>query len=308
MGKISWLTAEQWGIVGALGAAAQAVAALLALGAAIFAARYAADQVRQARLQVEEAQKARFDQLEQAAAQEQAARDLEFQRRKELAEQEERRQEELARPFVIVDFEPSPVFMNAINLVIENVGKTLAKSVRFTFDPPLESSQTEDQYRLKDSVLIKQGIPAMPPGRRVEAMFDLSHERFKTELPMTYRVRVESQDAKGREQEALEYVLDLNFRYGLLHFDVKTIHHAAKSLREIEKNLKKFTAHFNGVRVWVRDEDAYLAAQAKDFEDYKAQEALRDKVARAQAAGVPLSELDDFEREDAASEDSESSP
>lgn len=278
MEKTGWLTTDQWAIVGAAGTAGQAVAALLALVAAVFAARYAAGQVRQARLQVEEAQKARLEQAAQARIQEKEAETREFQRRKELGERDERRQEELARPFVVVDFEPSLVFSNAINLVFENIGKTLAKNVRFTFEPPLESSQAGVEYQFKDSVLINKGIPAMPPGRRFEVIFDMSHERIKTELPMTYRVRVDSQDATGRDQEPLEYVLDLNFRYGHMQFEIKTIHHAAKSLREIEKIMGKWTQHFNGVRVWVRDEDAYLERQREEFESKRA--AHEDLVAR----------------------------
>jgi len=42
----------------------------------------------------------------------------------------------------------------------------------------------------------------------------MSHERIETDLPMTYTVRVDLQDYQGRDQEPLEYVLDLNFRYG----------------------------------------------------------------------------------------------
>jgi hypothetical protein len=38
----------------------------------------------------------------------------------------------------------------------------------------------------------------------------------------------------------------------------KTVHDVAKSLNEIERNMTRWTQHFNGMRVWVRDEDAYL--------------------------------------------------
>ncbi|NEA32384.1 hypothetical protein [Streptomyces sp. SID13031] len=307
MDKLALLTSDQWATVAALGAAIQGIASALTVIIAVVAAKYAYNQVTQARTQVEEARKSRFDQAEQARAQEEAASKREFERRQEQEKREERRQEELARPFVVVDFEPSPAWGNAFNLVFENVGKTLAKNVRFTFDPALKSSQSGKPFDLADSEIIKNGIQAMPPGRRIEALFDLSHERFKTDLPMKYRVRVDSEDAAGRAQEPLEYVLDLGFRYSLGRIEVKNIHHVAKSMKEIESAVKKWTAHYNGLRVWVRDEDAYTAAEAKDFQDWKAQEELNDKIARAQAAGVPLSELDDFEREADSPEDPEPS-
>lgn len=223
---------------------------------AVVAARYAARQVREARAQVEEARRTREQQAEQARRESE-----------EGTEREQRLREEQARPFVVVDFEPSPVWGNIIDIVFENVGKTLARNVRFTFDPPLESSQrARDGYDFAKSALLTSGIPAMPPGKRVTALFDLSHERVNTDLPMAYRVRVDLQDSQERDQEPLEYVLDLNFRYGLRRVESKTVHDVAKSLKEIERATARWTQHFNGVRVWVRNEDTYLAREVEEYE------------------------------------------
>lgn len=286
MNGIALLTSDQWAVVAALGTAAQGIATAAAVAIAIVAAKYAYHQVGQARAQVEEAQNARFEQSEQARAQEEAATQREFERRQEQAAREERRQEELARPFVVVDFEPSPAWGNAVNLVFENLGKTLAKNVRFTFEPPLKSSQSGTGFEVADSVLIKSGVPAMPPGKRIEALFDLSHERISTDLPMTYRVKVDCEDASGRRQETLEYVLDLGFRYSLGRIDVKTIHHAAESLKKIEQNLKKWTANHNGVRVWMRDEKELLAARAADFERWKAGQQAPEAPSPSESDGI----------------------
>jgi hypothetical protein len=106
---------------------------------------------------------------------------------------------------VVVDFEPGSIWGNVIELVVENVGRTLAKNVRFTFEPALRSSQEQrDGYDFERSTPLTRGIPAMPPGKRFVALFDLSHERIKTDLPMSYNVTVELQDFKGRDQEPLE--------------------------------------------------------------------------------------------------------
>lgn len=242
---------EDWS---ALGTGVQAVATLLTLCVAVYAAYYAAGQVRQARAQVAEARRSREDQAEQFR-----------QDGLEQARRDQRLREDQARPFVVVDFEPSPVWGNAIELVFENVGKTLAKDVRFTFDPPLETTMAKEGYDLPNAAIFRTGIPAMPPGKRFSLLFDLSHDRHDAGLPMLYRARVDLKDAQGRDQDPLEYVLDLAFRYGVRRFGVKTIHDAAKSLDGIEKSLAKSVAHFNGLRVWVRDEDAYLRAEEEDL-------------------------------------------
>lgn len=163
-----------------------------------------------------------------------------------------RSREEQAQPFVVVDVQPSPVWRNALNLVVENVGRTLAKDVRFTFDPPLRTTQTE--YPITESVLVREGIRGLPPGRRVEGLYDLSHQLLNSGLPLRYEVSVTFSDARGRKQEPLDYVIDLNPLFGLLRFDEKGVHHVAKALEGIDKRLGKWSGQ-NGLRVWNQDAD-----------------------------------------------------
>ncbi len=165
--------------------------------------------------------------------------------------------EEQAQPFVVVDFESSAVWQNAIELVIENIGKTVARDVRVTFDPPLESTEQHEGYDLSKSVLLAEGIPTMPPGKRVAALFDLSHKRYDSGLPMSYVATVNFSDARGKRQDALTYVLDLNFRYGLMRFTEYGLHDGVKAIREIRDTMKKWTAvHPRGLRVYTVDDDA----------------------------------------------------
>lgn len=164
--------------------------------------------------------------------------------------------EEEARPFVVVDIQPSSVWNQALNLVIENVGKTVAKDVRFDFDPGLESAV--DSVDLSESVLVKRGIPMLPPGRRLQAFFDTSVKRKDSGLPMTYEVTVRLCDAHGREQEPQHYILDLTHLYGLSQLTEYGIHDAAKALREIQKSVKRWSDIHGRLKVWVRDEDRKL--------------------------------------------------
>jgi len=79
------------------------------------------------------------------------------------------------RPFVVVDIVPSPVLGSILNLVVENVGLTLARDFRIRFTPELQTSR--EQYDLANSMLIKSGIPTLSPRRRITAIFDLGRER-----------------------------------------------------------------------------------------------------------------------------------
>ena len=81
-----------------------------------------------------------------------------------------------ARPFVVVDFEPERP--SVMNLVITNVGKTMARNVRIAADPPFESSQDESHpMSLAQLKIFTDGIPALAPGKRIALLFDLLNRR-----------------------------------------------------------------------------------------------------------------------------------
>jgi hypothetical protein len=176
-----------------------------------------------------------------------------------------RTREEQARPFVIVDIQPSPAWRNALNLVVENVGNTVAHEVAIRFDPALQSTR-DDRYPLSGSVLLREGIPTLPPGRRIEALFDFSHERVKTDLPMRYDVTVDLRDARRRRQRPQRYVIDLAHLYGLQRMDEYGIHHAAKALREIERSVKKWSDVHGRLKVWIRDEDRHRLDEHVEYQ------------------------------------------
>lgn len=106
--------------------------------------------------------------------------------------------EDQARPFVVVDIVPSQVDTHILNFVIENVGSTLAQDIRIAFDPPIASSLPG--YDLAGSALLRDGIPTMPPRRRIELLFDISHQRLCTDLPRRYDVTVSYGNARGRAE------------------------------------------------------------------------------------------------------------
>ncbi|MEZ5269702.1 MAG: hypothetical protein R2789_14420 [Microthrixaceae bacterium] len=76
---------------------------------------------------------------------------------------------------MIVDVQSSAAWNNLFNLVVENAGATVARDVRLSFTPPLQSSIGE--VDLESTALITEGIPMLPPVVRVKAFFDAAHDR-----------------------------------------------------------------------------------------------------------------------------------
>lgn len=148
---------------------------------------------------------------------------------------------------------PSPVANFIIELVVENIGSTLARDVSFKFNPSLQSSLNDSE--LEESFLVRQGIPTMAPGMRLARIFDSAIQRQEAgDLPWRFNVEVQFSDYRGKGQDPLRYVLDLEpYRSGTF-LEERGIHHAAKALEEI-RNVFKTSTRGQRLRVSVHDED-----------------------------------------------------
>jgi hypothetical protein len=149
--------------------------------------------------------------------------------------------EEQAQPFVVVDFADNAVMRQGIDFVVENMGQTLARNVKIAIDPPFATTFDEYGYPLKDAPLITDGIPSLPPRKRITTLFDVAPERREAGLPMKYTATVSFEDSRGRPQEPLTYILDLSIRYSLLSPTEYGVSDATEALRKIAKTLEEST-------------------------------------------------------------------
>src|SRR5207302_1267571 len=79
------------------------------------------------------------------------------------------RQQQL-RPFVVPEFLPD--FL--ITFRVKNYGQTMARNVRFRWDPFPQSTFNDDPVwdGPENSVLFSTGIPCMSPGQELTTLFD----------------------------------------------------------------------------------------------------------------------------------------
>jgi hypothetical protein len=107
------------------------------------------------------------------------------------------------RPFVIVDIEPG----FALYLVVENIGPTLARDVKITFEPEIASSVNE--HLVSETPLLRDGIRNLPPSRKHRIFFDaFSQRNERDDLPTSYEVKVTYSNEKQKSYTE-SYVLDL---------------------------------------------------------------------------------------------------
>ncbi|GAB2606595.1 hypothetical protein GCM10027168_44310 [Streptomyces capparidis] len=126
-----------------------------------------------------------------------------------LAERIHREQNE---PYVIVDIQPDPHFGELL-LVIENTGPTVARNVRISCDPPLESgwNPVEDEPDLTQVIqqVLARTIPMLPPRRRLTFLLDNRERLRNTELPRVYTFTVTA-DGPAGPVETLEFTVDFD--------------------------------------------------------------------------------------------------
>jgi len=162
----------------------------------------------------------------------------------------DRRERDL--PYVVVYFELSKASPRIVNLCVENIGRTIARDVKMSFDRQLESKARTGN--LNDAKIIKDGISTMPPGMKLSTLFDLTHERFKSDLPISYTVEVFFRDIRRRKHH-LRYPLELDIYYGLEGVQAEGLHQIAKSLKDIAAAATGWTGRQGRLNILVKDED-----------------------------------------------------
>jgi len=142
----------------------------------------------------------------------------------ELAEQVRKDQ---SQPYVFVDIRPDKNGF-LMMLVVENTGPTVAQNVRVAFDPPLRSTTFPEVESLK---FVREGIKALPPGRRIMWYFDTGPAIFENDVPKRYEVTVSADGPFGPVEE-ITYEIDFTI---LEHSEARD----PGRLKDIADQLKK---------------------------------------------------------------------
>jgi len=151
-----------------------------------------------------------------------------------VAEMVEDRDQQIA-PYVVVFFDhqtDSPIF----DLVIKNTGRTAARDVEVTFEPPLQTSLKN--YDVEQLAFIHQVIPTLPPEYEIRASVDVIDNALKSvTLPKQYRVKVTYSGGIKAEKREAEYILDLNIFNGILETHTRSLTDLTKAVEKISDKL-----------------------------------------------------------------------
>lgn len=143
-----------------------------------------------------------------------------------------RTRREETRPYVFVDLEAD---RSIFYFTIQNVGRTAAKNVRFSCEPPLAS--TLDSGGGHRGPLTKTW-PFFPPNKEVRAVFDSAIARLNSSaLPFRYAVTAEYESALTNEPYRDTFVLDMDTYRGRMSIGQKSMNELVKAIEDIRNLL-----------------------------------------------------------------------
>lgn len=153
---------------------------------------------------------------------------------KKSVEEMVKTREEENRPYIIAYFDVNP--NNIVRFVVKNIGKTMAYNVKIESDVPFEYPLG---HPLKLSNIFTKPIPNMPPdfvlNPYMDTLVDIKNE--DGDYPV-YNIDIKYSDKDGKKTYKDRYVLDLNVHKDLFNWDIKNIHHLAKSFESFRKETK----------------------------------------------------------------------
>ena len=155
--------------------------------------------------------------------------------RNTLWEMKEARDAE-TRPYVIVYFDVPHGELWA-DLVVKNVGKTVARNVKMLFDPPLQNT---DGPSLMSLPMIRDGIPMLPPGYEIKTTLDFTQKYFKSGLPMFYNVTVTYAGGMEDKERQTDCVADLSAFEHLTYIERKDLHDLVLRVEKLTAEVKDF--------------------------------------------------------------------
>lgn len=189
---------------------------------------------------------------------------------------------ELARsqPYVVMFTEPSAATQVIIDLVIKNFGQTAATNIHIDLSPWPRRTRGGGQDQEED-VAVPLVIPVLAPGQEWRTLWDNGLARRKTDLADRHEGVVTYEGVKlangSNTGLSTPVVLDWSIYKTRRWVEVRSVHDAAKALREIQRTMSKWTESASGpLSVVTRDGDARDARDAADFDERMAEIDARD--------------------------------
>lgn len=163
-----------------------------------------------------------------------------------------------AQPYVVVSLELDPQSPQLVNLVIANLGTTVAKDISVKFDPSLTSSMDGlGRDRRSTWAPLTRGIATLAPGQRLVHLFDSLMSRYAVDAPNPgprHQATVSySGDGKRPKRYCYHYDLDFEVWRGSHYVGRRTFDDLTKAVEALAGEVKDARHRKAGFSVAVYD-------------------------------------------------------
>ncbi|MCJ0700617.1 hypothetical protein FRIG_05645 [Frigoribacterium faeni] len=185
-----------------------------------------------------------------------------------------------SQPYVVMYTEPSAAAQVLIDLVIKNFGQTAATNIHIDLSPWPRRTRGGGQDQEED-VAVPLVIPVLAPGQEWRTLWDNGLARRETGLADRHEGVVTYEGVRRADGSSTglstPIVLDWAIYKTRRWVEVRSVHDAAKALREIQRTVSKWSEGMQGpLSVVTRDGDARDARDTADFDERMAEIDARD--------------------------------
>ena len=173
-------------------------------------------------------------------------------------------QKEQREPNIKIDFQPEEDNMSFVHMVIENIGKNTAYSVKINITPDFEYYAGK---KLSELALITD-THDIPANKRISFYLTnmLQNTEEKTQEP--YKISVDYKNDKG-EPFHKELEIDLKMLSGTLYSAFNPMKDIRNSLDEINKNIRAITIGTKKIKTVTYTKEEYEADKKEELERAK---------------------------------------
>lgn len=180
-----------------------------------------------------------------------------------------------AQPYVVVSLEPEADAPFLLDLVIANLGNTVARDIHVDFSPPLRSTlDKEPGSHVRGWRALDQGIATLVPGQRLSNLVESLHQRYNTDALEDRYTATVTYNGDGPRGESYTYTYDLDFGlwFGAEHSLHKGMDDLVKAVEKLADTAKSYATGSSRLKVATYD------GKAADREDAERREARAQQV------------------------------
>ncbi len=170
------------------------------------------------------------------------------------------------KPFISIRFEPDKYDNLTRNLVIENLGHSSAKDVKFKITPDFEN--IEGKF-LSEIGLFKNGLPIFTPNHKIMIYLTWMPADYERKIKMPFAIEVCYKHFLLKYKQ--KYEIDLSL-YGEMPLTANPLKKIAESLEKIGSELHSIGGSSGKIHVVRQTEIEYRNELQREYEEMKKRE------------------------------------